>query len=76
MRGTVKKKLDKIYRKDLEKTTDKEAKALAAMFFTHVIKPKPFLLPMCLWSRLFRLFVHVPKGYKPNFSRERGLENG
>ena len=76
MNGRAKKKLDKIYRKDLKKKTEEEAKTLATMFFTHIVKPKPRLFPTWLWAVLFRLFVHVPKGHKPNFSRERGVING
>ncbi len=76
MRGSVKKKQDQIYRRDLKKKTEEEAKTLATMFFTHIVKPKPRLFPTWLWSAFFRLFVHVPKGHKPNFSRVKGVIDG
>ena len=41
MNKGAKKKLKKLYKKDLADKAEKEAHKLATMFFQHVIKPKP-----------------------------------
>ena len=76
MRGTAKKKLKKLYKKDLAGKAEKEAHELATTFFNHVVKPKPHFFPLWLWAFLFKAFIYVPKEYKPNFSKERGFLNG
>ena len=76
MNKGAKKKLEKIYKKDFAEKAEKEAHKMATMFFQHIIKPKPRFFPLWLWSLSFRIFVHVPEEYKPNFSKERGLLDG
>lgn len=76
MSGSADKKLRRLYKKDLAKKAEQEAHELATTFFNNIVKPKPRFCPLWLWSILFRCFIYVPKEYKPNFSKERGLLDG
>lgn len=76
MNGRAKKKLDKLYKRDFAAKAEEEAHKMATVFFQHIVRPKPRLIPLWLWSFFFRRFIHVPDDYKPNFSKERGLLDG
>ncbi len=76
MSGSADKKLRRLYKKDLAKHAEKEAHELATTFFNNIVKPKPRLFPLWFWAGLFRIFIYVPKEYKPNFSKEGRSLNG